>query len=104
MGDYIVCRSCKSPYCRGCNLKRLEIMLRNGTLDCLMNANRVISVSTDVAPVRHGHGQWSRSYKSGVEVYEGVVCSCCDMWNERGSNYCPHCGAKMDEANYEQQY
>ena len=58
--------------------------------------------AADVAPVRHG--QWSRFYKSGVVVYEGFISSCCDRWNERASYYCPHCGAKMDGANYEQQY
>ena len=99
MGDYIVCRSCKSPYCKGCNLKRLEIMLRNGTFECLMNENRVIRISTDVSPVRHG--RWNRIYKSRVKAPEGVVCSCCDRWSERGSPYCPNCGAKMDGGNYE---
>ena len=67
-----------------------------------MNENRVISISTDVSPVRHG--RWNREYKCGVKVAVGVVSSCCDMWHEIGSNYCPHCGAKMDLANYEQQY
>ena len=50
--------------------------------------------TADVAPVRHA--KWSRFYKSGVEVYEGFVSSCCDMWNERRSNYCPNCGCRMD--------
>ena len=101
MGDFIVCRSCKSPYCKGCNLKRLEMMLENGKLDHLMNENRAINTSTDVAPMRHG--RWNNSYKSGAKVYRGFVSSCCDMWNERKSPYCPNCGAKMDGGNYEQQ-
>ena len=50
--------------------------------------------AADVAPVRHG--RWSRFYKSGVKVDEGFVSSCCDMWNERRSNYCPNCGCRMD--------
>lgn len=49
--------------------------------------------TADVAPVRHG--KWSRFYKSGAEVEEGFVSSCCDMWNERRSHYCPNCGAYM---------
>ena len=98
---YIKCRSCESPYCKGCNLKRLEMMLENGKLDPLMNENRAINTSTDVSPVRYG--RWNRAYKSGIKVDEGVVCACCDMWNERRSRYCPHCGAKMDAIKREGQ-
>lgn len=42
------------------------------------------------------HGQWQKHYKSGTTVSDGFVSSCCDMWNERKTSYCPHCGAKMD--------
>lgn len=92
MGDYIKCRSCESPYCKGCNLKRLEMMLENGKFD--------------VAPVLHG--RWNTAYKSGIKVDEGVVSTCCDTWNARRSRYCPNCGAKMDaikrEDSYDSQY
>lgn len=50
--------------------------------------------TADVAPVVHG--RWLKNYRSGVTTSEGWVSSCCDMWNERKSNYCPNCGAKMD--------
>lgn len=50
--------------------------------------------AADVVPVVHG--RWLKHYRSGVTVAEGCVSSCCDMWNERESHYCPHCGAKMD--------
>ena len=50
--------------------------------------------AADVAPVVHG--RWSKFYKSGNMVEEGFVSSCCDMWNERRSPYCPNCGARMD--------
>ena len=50
--------------------------------------------AADVAPVVHG--RWSKFYKSGNMVEEGFVSSCCDMWNERRSNFCPNCGARMD--------
>lgn len=43
------------------------------------------------------HGQWQKHYKSGTTVSDGFVSSCCDMWNERKTSYCPNCGAKMDE-------
>lgn len=52
--------------------------------------------SADVAPVRHG--SWNKAYRSGVTVAEGFVSSCCDMWNERDAEYCPHCGVRMDGA------
>lgn len=42
------------------------------------------------------HGQWQKHYESGTTVSDGFVSSCCDMWNERKTSYCPNCGAKMD--------
>lgn len=50
--------------------------------------------AADVAPVVHG--RWVTHYRSGTAVAEGYVSTCCDMWNNRKSNYCPNCGAKMD--------
>lgn len=50
--------------------------------------------AADVAPVVHG--QWVTHYRSGTPVAEGYVSTCCDMWNNRKSDYCPNCGAKMD--------
>lgn len=41
-------------------------------------------------------GRWVTHYRSGTPVAEGYVSTCCDMWNNRKSNYCPNCGAKMD--------
>lgn len=42
------------------------------------------------------HGRWVTHYRSGTPVAEGYVSTCCDMWNNRKSDYCPSCGAKMD--------
>lgn len=50
--------------------------------------------AADVAPV--AHGRWVKHYRSGTTVAEGYVSTCCDMWNNRKSDYCPNCGAKMD--------
>lgn len=50
--------------------------------------------AADVAPVKHG--RWEYKYRSGTVPKTGVVSSCCDMWNERRTDYCPWCGAKMD--------
>ena len=51
MAEYIACRRCDSPDCKGCNLKRLETMLKKGKFDLLMNQNLAINASSDVAPV-----------------------------------------------------
>lgn len=68
--------------------------------------NRMLSIiqmdisklpAADVAPVVHG--RWVTHYRSGTPVAEGYVSTCCDMWNNRKSNYCPNCGAKMDGGN-----
>lgn len=50
--------------------------------------------AADVAPVVHR--RWVTHYRSGTAVAEGYVSTCCDMWNNRKSDYCPHCGARMD--------
>ena len=95
MAEYIGCRNCDSPDCKGCNLKNLETMLNNGKFDCLMNENRCINPSEDVAPVRHG--QWVEKEKYTF----GIMCDCslCEnriLDNGHPWNYCPNCGAKMD--------
>ena len=105
MAEYIACRSCDSPDCKGCNLKRLETMLENGEFDCLMNENRAINTSADFEPVRHG--QWIYNIESGE-----YVCSACgenalsfrkdtfygvDLYETCLTDYCPKCGARMDE-------
>lgn len=45
------------------------------------------------------HGRWITHYRSGTPVAKGYVSTCCDMWNNRKSDYCPNCGAKMDGGN-----
>ena len=101
MAEYIGCRNCESPDCKGCNLKNLETMLNNGKFDCMMNENRCINPAADVAPVRHGRWIHSR-YEDCSEQFELVKCSQCNheayamAFYVRGGNYCPNCGAKMD--------
>lgn len=50
--------------------------------------------AADVAPVVRG--RWVTHYRSGTPVAEGYVSTCCDMWNNRKSDYCPSCGAIME--------
>lgn len=49
--------------------------------------------AAEVEPVRQG--VWCTKYRSGTPIAKGVVSSCCDMWNERQTAFCPNCGAKM---------
>lgn len=67
----------------------------------VLKSRRIIRTlpSAYVAPVRHG--RWSKNYRSGTTVSEGWVSSCCDMWNERKTRYCPNCGADMRGTNDE---
>ena len=98
MAEYIGCRECDSLYCKGCNLKNLETMLRNGKFDCIMNENRCINTAADVAPVRHG--RWVPAFHVGDCCYR---CSECQFLRDAYlldiGNYCPKCGAKMDKRN-----
>lgn len=100
MGEYIGCRKCDSLYCKGCNLKNLETMLRNGKFDCIMNENRCINTAADVAPVVHG--RWIKYPRA--RYFKCSECRCIApykkamvMDGERKYKYCPNCGAKMDE-------
>ena len=100
MAEYIACRSCDSPDCKGCNLKRLETMLKNGKFECLMNENRGINTLADVAPVRHG--RWIE--KQEKDTFAGYLysyeCSECGRVKQRKEPYCPNCGAKMGDKLY----
>lgn len=47
----------------------------------------------DVAEVKHG--SWSIAI--GYDPKRTVMCDRCQRMNYEPSNYCPNCGAKMDE-------
>ena len=94
MAEYISCRRCDSPDCKGCNLKRLETMLGNGKFDCLMNENRSINTSYDVAPVVHGRWIDMRESSKDVPECKCSECGCVIIGLEK--NYCQNCGAMMD--------
>lgn len=104
MAEYIGCRECDSPYCKGCNLKNLETMLRNGKFDCIMNENRCINTAADVAPVVHGRWDDSGRYTfpNGATAVRCTICGCALNESEYhlcNWNYCPICGVKMDKSN-----
>lgn len=74
MAEYIGCRNCSSPDCRGCNVYTLATMLNTGKFDCLMNGNRCVDRFADVAPVvpelrpvvRLLHKEYERAKKNPV--------------------------------------
>ena len=59
----------------------------------------------DVAAIRHGHwiGTEYDGYADGHPVYDWFECSECgfEIRAEEVDNFCPSCGAKMDEASDE---
>lgn len=91
MAEYIECRNCDSHDCKGCNLKNLETMLKNGKFDCLMNENRCINTAADVPPVRHG--RWIlEAHDERVNYRWNVTaeCSeCCDEQKEIWAGFFP---------------
>ena len=69
---------------------------RIAALDLALSALRPVS-REQVEKV--WRGEWHRHYKIGIHAGNGVVCSKCDMWNNRTAHFCPACGAPMtDEA------
>ena len=60
----------------------------------------IIDVQPTVDAEKHGH--WEKPQRHGVISYDEhayAECSCCHkaQYLARGMNYCPNCGAKMDE-------
>ena len=100
MSEYIGCRSCPSPSCKGCNIYTLEAMLDKGAFNGLMNDNRCIHPAADVVEVKHGY--WKEVEWRFRDVY--YDCSVCGESfcliegtpTDNLYNYCPNCGAKMD--------
>ena len=64
--------------------------------------------AADVAPVRHG--RWIYTGKYGeyeCSVCHGIDANCYDYYNSHvvtEQDYCPNCGAKMDEGSNNESY
>lgn len=102
MAEYIECRECTSPSCKGCNTYILSQMLHHGKFNCLMNGNRTIHFA-DVAPVVHARwvGLEYDGYADGCPVYDLWECSNCgeEVSGEDVPDthpWCHGCGARMD--------
>ena len=73
-----VCKTVKNPATRGW----LNALINEQPLD-------------DVKEVKHG--QWSLYRISKDYLYIKYACSQCHYTNQDATEFCPHCGAKMDE-------
>ena len=51
--------------------------------------------TADVSPVRHGY--WVKEKRDVVIHWHCSACKECFYLDEPNAEYCPHCGAKMDE-------
>ena len=63
-----------------------------------VDAKQIADVPTiDAVPVRHGH------WETNSDRPDTLICSVCkcgfDMWKHDPHNFCPSCGAKMDEVS-----
>ena len=57
---------------------------------------KALNMSIEALSNERPKGRWETQYRSGAKVTNGFVSSCCDMYHERKSNYCPNCGAEME--------
>lgn len=58
--------------------------------------------TVDAEPIKHGH--WVKDEIESEKHVEPIFyCSACENWEAWGytelTNYCPNCGAKMDEVS-----
>lgn len=66
-----------NAYCQGCN-NALKAVMKNAK-------------TKDVAPIVHAKWVATANIKTSL-----VFCTNCKQMQAHKSNYCPHCGAKMD--------
>ena len=86
----ICCKRCDSPDCHGCNMYRLEQMLKSGKFNNCMDKNHGIKTDVDIAPVIHA--KWA--YNDGDYI---PYCTNCMMPQDMETPFCHSCGANMRE-------
>lgn len=81
--------------------KKVEKRLIDYCLESVVDVFEDTGLTSDVQPVRHGRWidiyEWAKmhdSIPSGMCLY--YWCSECQEEQEKKSNFCPHCGARMD--------
>lgn len=88
MSDRIACETCL--YNKNCQflLKHPHTVVA----DCTAYKN-----AADFVEVRHGHWVYHRG---AIGYHDCSVCGTVISQTQLARNYCPHCGAKMDEDVY----
>ena len=87
----------KEVYCVGCNSYHGVRCRACGTGDAIDIIDDF--PAADVAPVVHG--RWEQTEAPFMNECEDCsVCGYRTVWGHR-FNYCPNCGAKMDESKWE---
>ena len=83
--------------------KKAEKRLIDFCLESVVDMFEDTGLTADVQPVKYGRWigiyEWAKmhdSRPSGVCIY--FWCSECQTAQEKKSNFCPNCGAKMDES------
>ena len=87
-----------------------DLIGRNALLDAMPKNDELLSVDVrriicespiiDAVPVRHGWWEtkvYTTESDGWITEYREEVCSECGEGQIGISNYCPNCGAKMDE-------
>ena len=87
-----------------------DLISRNALLDAMPKNDELLSVDVrriicespiiDAGPVRHGRWKtkvYTTESDGWITEYREEVCSECGEGQIGISNYCPNCGAKMDE-------
>lgn len=95
MPRLIVCRNCTESDCTNCNMNILAVALERGYFNSLMGEQHTVQIDSELVPVRHGH--WIGDFCS--ECGKDALCDCdkYEIYGTIHSDYCPHCGAKMDK-------
>ena len=98
MPRLIVCRNCTESDCTYCNVNILAVALERGHFNPLMGEQHTVQIDSELVPVRHG--RWINHYDDLFPEESTQECSVChaeQMGTMLNDNYCPNCGAKMDE-------
>ena len=72
------------------------VLNENGHVQLPVIRQNIVDIpAADVAPMVHGH------WETNSDRPDSLICSVCkcgfDMWKHDPHNYCPNCGAKMQE-------
>lgn len=69
---------------------KLDFSYCDNEFDCIFVVDKAPTI--DAVPVRHGH--WIDGICGAYKI-----CSVCDQISDFDFDYCPNCGAKMDEVS-----